>query len=232
MPQIIVTPNWTYKAFRNLIVGYIGGASEGEDPFANPNYIDRNIGTTPLGNLSYFKMGDRGGTPGADILDIPRSFYDLNIKNKNGGKGDIVRPLPLYAGGGGPIGGDAFKKPLIAENFTQYGDTSDSKVTGIYGVEPDESGDPGFGKYYNTGGITFEVGIRIEETEGNMDFLGTTISSPAAVYYNEIGLYDAEDVLCVYGVFANQPKNDRLVFKNILEVVLKTLDWRLHDIYT
>jgi hypothetical protein len=224
MAQIIVTPHWVYKAFRNLIIGYNGAL--GED-----HYIEESIGTTIIKPLKYFKVGDRGGVAFGGEIEISRNYFDLNIKDKNSGKGDLVRPLPLYAGGGGPIGGDAYKKPLVAGDFYQYGSTADSRVSGVLGVEPDESGDPGYGKYYNIPGAFFQVNVRIEQAEGNRDYLGNPVVPPAAVYYNEIGLYDEDDILCAYGVFNNQAKNAEIVSKFNVIAMLKTLDWRLYIVY-
>jgi len=229
MSQVIITPQAFYKWFRNMVQGHTGSGVE-----ADGFYIDKGIGApgNAVKKITYFKVGTGaptvGGNPSAPTDELTRSFYDSSVKDNNGGKGDLASPIAIYAtdpeGYDSGVGPKKQKKGLNASNFYTYGNSPDSKVIGILGAVAD-----GSGKYFDIPGVAFQVGCHLTTAEGNFsDGAGASpVFSPAVVNINEIGLFDDDDHLLLYGIFAKQPKNEQLTLKVNVVAMAKTLDFQL-----
>jgi hypothetical protein len=228
MSQVIFTPAAVYKWFRNLVQGHTGAGSE-VDGF----YIKQVIGTTIIKQIKYFKIGIGGPTVGGlaanDTTELTRAFYDANCKDKNGGYGDLNIPIHIYAlatdGYNDPVGTGRDKKALAASNFYNYGNSNDSKVIGVLSVVG--GGVDVLGKYYDIPGVAFQVGCHLTAGEGNYDASGNLVTAPDVVNINEIGLFDEDHIMILYGIFAKYPKNNTLTLKVNSVAMLKTLDYQL-----
>lgn len=207
MLQLIFTPHAIYKYFRNIVQGYDAG---GIDSL----YIEPTVGSNAVAKLKYFKIGSGG--PG-DNVDLTRQWFDSNIKDKGTvlGNGDLNTPGIIFSSGGGYLA-DNTKKELTANNFYNYGNSNASKVTGVMGVTPDLAGNPGHNEYWNIPGVLFQVTCPLNQSEGN-------IASPI----NELGIFDENDVLMLYGVFNGQAKTNATSWKVNGVAMLKTLDFQL-----
>jgi Rieske Fe-S protein len=219
MSQLLLTPHGIYKYFRQLVQGYTGAGVE-----ADGFYINKTVGTTAIKQLKYFKIGVGGPNVGGITEELTRNFFDAYIKNGNGGKGDLHEAVYIYAMGSGTgYGGDDHKKALAAGNFYLYGNSVDSKVIGVLGIEANAGGT----EYWNIPGVAFQVGCHLSSGEGNWDSSGGVVTPPAVNALNEIGIYDEDDILVLYGVFPVQNKNATLTVKVNNICMLKTLDYQL-----
>ncbi len=227
MSQVIFAPNGIYKWFRNLVIGHTGTGNE-----ADGFYIDKSVGTTPIGNLKYFKIGSGAPTiddiPSNETGELTREFVDAEIKDNGvSGKGDIKTPHDIFPTAGDGFDNDKKKKELFEPNFFSYGNSPDSKVIGVLGATPDGATGNGFGKYWNVPGIAFQVGCHLTTGEANFDSVGGTVNSPDVVKYNEIGIFDDDDILQLYGIFPKQNKNETLTLKVNIVAMVKALDFQL-----
>jgi hypothetical protein len=53
------------------------------------------------------------------------------------------------------------------------------------------------------------------------------VEAPAIVSINEVGVFDEDDVMVLYGVFPPTAKNNTLSFKGNLVAMIKALDYQL-----
>jgi hypothetical protein len=217
MFMLIATPHLVYKVFRKLVQGHITGGAE------TNFYIDKSI-AGDIKNIKYFKMGT--GAPvdgGGNTIEVTRTWFDANIKDKNSGKGDLAVKQYIYATGG--FGSDPFKKELFASNFYDFGTSDASKVIGVLSVTPNVAVN-----YWNLPGVLFQAGCQLTQSEANfVAGEGSPVALPTgdSVYINEIGLFDEDDILCFYGVFDKQAKNNALTLKVNCVGMVKTLDYQL-----
>lgn len=212
MSQVFFTPNGIYKYFRQLVQGYTGSGVE-PDLF----YVDQGVGTSAVKQLKYFKVG-----VGGPVGDLTREFYDANCLNKESGKGGLAVPIRIFGNPADGYGGDAFKKALVPANFTQYGESVDSKVIGTLSVVTDNNP-----AYWNVPGIMFMVSAQLYQSEGNFDEDENPVVSPAVVEINEIGIFDEDDIMVLYGVFQPLAKNETLSLKVNSIAMQKILDYQL-----
>jgi hypothetical protein len=219
MFQLLMTPHCVYKVFRKLVQGHITGGS------LRNFYIDKSIAGA-ITNIKYFKLGTGAPEVGGNTVEVTRTWFDANIKDKNSGKGDLAIKQYLYASGG--YGSDPFKKELLAANFYDFGSDASTKVIGVLSVTPNA---PLPAHYWNVPGILFQVGCQLTQVEANFvagETYPPTILSPGdSVYINEVGLFDEDDILCFYGVFDKQAKNNALTLKVNCVGMVKTLDYQL-----
>ena len=207
MTQVLVTPHAIYKWFRAITLGFVGDKVE-----AGGFYV-KQVVKGPVTSLKYFKFGTGAGALGGILT---RSWFDINIKDNNTGLGDVKTPLQLYATD--PEGyQDKYTKELFSADFYPYSGTDDSKVAGVLGVTPNAGGVP---PWWNMPGVMFQVGCRIGSSEGNFP-------GPAANLVNEIGIYDEDDVLMLYGVFDSFTKDSSTTLKANCVAMTKLLDFQL-----
>lgn len=213
MPQVLITPQGIYKYFRRLVQGHTGGGAEADD-----FYISKNI-MGAVARLSYFKVG----VGGPASSEITKDFFDAYCKDKPSSadtKGDLHEPINIYSSGG--AGPDGKGKLLTAANFYNYGDSDDSKVVGVLSVLSGVTG-----KYWDIPGVAFQVACYLAAGEANFRFDGSPVFSPDYVSINEIGVFDTDDVMVMYGCFPSRAKNPSLSFKANCVAMLKALDYQL-----
>lgn len=237
--QIIFTPNGLYKIFRNLVIGHLGtGDATGSPKF----YVSKNIGvpaSMPIKKLAYFMIGVGGPVSG----EITREFYDSGTGgveagggclqkdatdppappaiNPNDTRGGLNWPIKIYGAGIG-YGGSMYKKALVADNFYNYDISAESKVLGTNAVVAG-----GSANWWDIAGTAFQVACHLAQAEGNFYKDGSPVLSPATVEINELGIFDEDDVMMLYGAFSPKEKNDTLTFKANCVAMLKALDYQL-----
>ena len=220
MEQIIITPAGVYKWFRNLVQGYLGTGVEADD-----FYINQVVGTTAVKQIKYFKVGIGAPTisddPSLDTAELSRLFYDTYCKDENGGLGDLNTPIRIFLNPADGYGGNRFRKALSAANFYSYGNSVDSKVIGVLSVVA-----RGTGEYWDIPGVAFQVGCHLTSAEANYDAAENPVIAPSVVEINEIGLFDEDDVMILYGIFSKHDKNNTLTLRINSVAMLKALDYQ------
>lgn len=245
MAQILFTPQGITKYFRSLVIGH--------NPSGTNGYVKSAI-VGPVTALAYFKLGigaaiDSTLIP-ANTGVLTRSWYDsaavdasystTGLINANGGKGDVSKVLQLYSNPAlGYAGSSRTKKALAASDFYNYGTDDGSKVAGVLSVSVDPSA--GFPvAWANLPGIFFQVSCRLAQSEGNYagnttgsldpdnsETQQTALTTGQTVAINEIGIFDVDNVMILYGTFPQTNKSDSVASKINAVAMLKTLDYQL-----
>lgn len=227
--QVVFTPHACYKWMRKLVIGFNPAGVEAS------NYIDPSVSGTITG-LKYFVLGTGADVDGlGNTLPLTETWFRTNCKDTapnpaNPLFGYVKNPLRLFANtsDSGCWNNQLDQKELTADDFYNYGNSLASKVVGILGVTPV----PAETAFWNIPGALFQVGCHLETAIGNYDGVGAVASQLVldpgdSVQVNEIGIFDEDDVMILYGTFPRQNKNSELTLKVNSVAMLKTLDYQL-----